>query len=82
MSLASPCGAEVAHSLGKTVVMGSSPITGSRGFLNDVWLDALYAPLHLHEIPRRRIELVAPSSELIVTPLPDILASGSYFLCV
>lgn len=27
-----PCGAEVAHSLGKTGVMGSIPITGSRGF--------------------------------------------------
>ena len=29
---ACPCGAEVAHSLGKTGVMGSIPITGSRGF--------------------------------------------------
>jgi hypothetical protein len=29
--LISPCGAAVAHSLGKTVVMGSIPITGSRG---------------------------------------------------
>src|SRR6266566_4651101 len=27
-----PCGAAVAHSLGKTGVMGSIPITGSRGF--------------------------------------------------
>ncbi len=29
-----PCGAAVAHSLGKTVVMGSIPITGSQWFLN------------------------------------------------
>ena len=29
---ACPCGAAVAHSLGKTGVMGSIPITGSRGF--------------------------------------------------
>ena len=27
-----PCGAAAAHSLGKTGVMGSIPITGSRGF--------------------------------------------------
>ena len=27
-----PCGAVVAHSLGKTVVVGSIPTTGSRGF--------------------------------------------------
>ncbi len=27
-----PCGAAVAHILGKTGVMGSIPITGSRGF--------------------------------------------------
>jgi hypothetical protein len=32
ISRTGPCGAAVAHSLGKTVVMGSIPITGSRGF--------------------------------------------------
>ncbi len=31
--LVCPCGAAVAHSLGKTGVMGSIPITGSCGFL-------------------------------------------------
>jgi hypothetical protein len=31
LSKTCPCGAAVAHSLGKTGVMGSIPITGSRG---------------------------------------------------
>ena len=55
--MVSPCGAAVAHSLGKTGVMGSIPITGSRGFwMMSGFVEALQLWIILHEISRRMHE--------------------------
>lgn len=62
-----PCGTGVARSLGKTEVMGSNPITGSRVFSRIVQPDVLYTLVSSSGNSRRTKKLLLPSSEQIVT---------------